>query len=124
MRYSAVTCDPDDFEKCQFTVRPAMLNRETELCIAITMYNVRVSQPAGRIGLSSRIQEDEVLFCRTLHHVGRSTLRLSMVIDPVVKGHEKHQSSMYKGEEFYMGSPRVEEGSGLYHCGWTKECTS
>ncbi|KAG0072453.1 Chitin synthase, class 1, partial [Podila epicladia] len=39
MRYSAVTCDPDLFKAENFTLRPAMWNRETELFIVVTMYN-------------------------------------------------------------------------------------
>ncbi|KAH7921889.1 glycosyltransferase family 2 protein [Leucogyrophana mollusca] len=41
MRYSAATCDPDDFEKCRFSLRQQLYEvpRETELFIAITMYN-------------------------------------------------------------------------------------
>jgi len=40
MRYSAVTCDPDQFKAENYTLRPAMWNRETELFIVVTMYNV------------------------------------------------------------------------------------
>lgn len=42
MRYSAVTCDPDSFSDCQFTLRPRLQGRETELFICMTMYNVRI----------------------------------------------------------------------------------
>lgn len=52
MRYSAVTSDPDDFAEDGFTIRPAIYDRQTEICICITMYN-----------------EDETLFTRTLHAV-------------------------------------------------------
>lgn len=41
MRYTAVTCDPNDFAAQNYTLRPKMLNRETELFIVMTMYNVR-----------------------------------------------------------------------------------
>ncbi|EPT04519.1 hypothetical protein FOMPIDRAFT_131809 [Fomitopsis schrenkii] len=51
-RYTAVTCDPDDFEKRGYFLRQNELGRTTELFIVITMYN-----------------EDEVLFCRTLYGV-------------------------------------------------------
>ncbi|KZT66387.1 glycosyltransferase family 2 protein [Daedalea quercina L-15889] len=51
-RYTAVTCDPDDFEKNGYFLRQNELGRTTELFIVITMYN-----------------EDEVLFCRTLYGV-------------------------------------------------------
>lgn len=40
MRYSAVTCDPNDFEASHYTLRPQLMHRETELFIVMTMYNV------------------------------------------------------------------------------------
>ncbi|KAI5812360.1 chitin synthase-domain-containing protein [Pyronema omphalodes] len=53
MRYTAATCDPDDFTlKNGYNLRPAMYNRHTELLIAITYYN-----------------EDKMLTSRTLHGV-------------------------------------------------------
>lgn len=39
-RYTAVTCDPDDFEKSGFFLRQNEGGRRTELLIMITMYNV------------------------------------------------------------------------------------
>ncbi|KAF7554624.1 hypothetical protein G7Z17_g2756 [Cylindrodendrum hubeiense] len=51
MRYTAATCDPNDFTlKNGYDLRARMLNRHTELLIAITYYN-----------------EDKVLLARTLH---------------------------------------------------------
>jgi chitin synthase len=41
-RYTAVTCDPDDFEKNGHFLRQNQTNRRTELFICITMYNVSV----------------------------------------------------------------------------------
>lgn len=53
MRYTAATCDPDDFTlKNGYDLRPRMYNRHTELLIAITYYN-----------------EDKLLLSRTLHGV-------------------------------------------------------
>ncbi|KAG5643749.1 hypothetical protein DXG03_009683 [Asterophora parasitica] len=52
MRYSAVTCEPDDFAASGFSLRQVEMKRTTELFIAITMYN-----------------EDEELFSRTLNGV-------------------------------------------------------
>lgn len=53
MRYTAATCDPDDFTlKNGYDLRPRMYNRHTELLIAITYYN-----------------EDKQLLSRTLHGV-------------------------------------------------------
>ena len=39
-RYTAVTCDPDDFEKKGFFLRQNESGRRTELFIVITMFNV------------------------------------------------------------------------------------
>ncbi|PSR90630.1 class 2 chitin synthase [Coniella lustricola] len=54
MRYTAVTCDPDDFVDRGYTLRQNMgrTARETELFICVTMYN-----------------EDEIGFTRTMHAV-------------------------------------------------------
>lgn len=60
MRYSAVTGDPDEFVAQRFTLRQTMANRHTELFICITMYN-----------------EDERLFCRTLHGVMKNIAHLT-----------------------------------------------
>lgn len=40
-RYTAVTCDPDEFEKKGFFLRQNEIRRRTELFIVITMFNVR-----------------------------------------------------------------------------------
>ncbi|KAF9556711.1 glycosyltransferase family 2 protein, partial [Agrocybe pediades] len=58
-RYTAVTCDPDDFEKSGFFLRQNEMGRRTELFIVITMYN-----------------EDEILFCRTMYGVMRNISHL------------------------------------------------
>lgn len=52
MRYSAATCDPNDFKDSGFTLRQVHYDppRRTELFIVMTMYN-----------------EDEVLFCKTMN---------------------------------------------------------
>lgn len=52
MRYTAATCDPDDFERAKFSLRPFLLGRQTELFIVMTMYN-----------------EDATLFLRTMNAV-------------------------------------------------------
>ncbi|KAI2630117.1 glycosyltransferase family 2 protein [Xylaria nigripes] len=51
MRYSAATCDPNDFYTENFTLRQQLFSkpRQTELFIVITMYN-----------------EDDILFARTM----------------------------------------------------------
>ncbi|KAJ2918726.1 hypothetical protein MD484_g1699, partial [Candolleomyces efflorescens] len=62
MRYSAATCDPNDFKDSGFTLRQVHYDppRKTELFIVMTMYN-----------------EDEELFCRTMHGVMRNIVHLT-----------------------------------------------
>ena len=50
LRYTAATCDPDEFMRSKYTLRPYLYGRKTELFIVMTMYN-----------------EDEVLFTRTMN---------------------------------------------------------
>ncbi|CAD6504784.1 BgTH12-00287 [Blumeria graminis f. sp. triticale] len=52
MRYTAVTCDPDDFFSRGYKLRQNVAERETELFICVTMYN-----------------ENEIDFTRTIHAV-------------------------------------------------------
>ncbi|KAJ3575497.1 hypothetical protein NP233_g1057 [Leucocoprinus birnbaumii] len=61
MRYSAATCDPNDFQKDGFTLRQLLYDppRKTELFIVMTMYN-----------------EDEELFTRTFHGVVKNLAHL------------------------------------------------
>ncbi|EWC44124.1 chitin synthase 2 [Drechslerella stenobrocha 248] len=54
-RYTAVTCDPDDFITRGYQLRQTISKRDTELFICITMYN-----------------EDEICFTRTMHGVMRN----------------------------------------------------
>ncbi|CAG8749135.1 35027_t:CDS:2, partial [Racocetra persica] len=49
MRYTAVTCDPDDFIQNKYLLRPHIYGRKTELMIVMTMYN-----------------EDDKLFIKTM----------------------------------------------------------
>ncbi|KAH9932014.1 chitin synthase [Epithele typhae] len=59
LRYTAATCDPDDFMRQKYCLRPYLLGRRTELFIVMTMYN-----------------EDEVLFCRTMNAVLKNIAHL------------------------------------------------
>ncbi|KAI8071512.1 glycosyltransferase family 2 protein [Gongronella butleri] len=61
MRYTAITSAPDDFQSSGYTLRPRLMNRDTELFIVVTMYN-----------------EDEILFCRTMHGVMKNIAHLCM----------------------------------------------
>jgi chitin synthase len=46
-RYTAVTCDPDEFEQKGFHLRQEFNGRRTELFIVITMFNVRLSSSSS-----------------------------------------------------------------------------
>ncbi|KAI0756286.1 chitin synthase [Daedaleopsis nitida] len=59
LRYTAATCDPDEFMRQKYTLRPYLMGRRTELFIVMTMYN-----------------EDEVLFCRTMNAVLKNIAHL------------------------------------------------
>ncbi|KIK70522.1 glycosyltransferase family 2 protein [Collybiopsis luxurians FD-317 M1] len=59
MRYTAATCDPDDFMKSRYSLRPYLYGRQTELFIVMTMYN-----------------EDEVLFTKTMNAVLKNVAHL------------------------------------------------
>ncbi|EKM84011.1 hypothetical protein AGABI1DRAFT_31788 [Agaricus bisporus var. burnettii JB137-S8] len=59
MRYTAATCDPDDFMASKFSLRPYLYKRHTELFIVMTMYN-----------------EDEFLFVKTMNAVIKNIAHL------------------------------------------------
>lgn len=59
MRYTAATCDPDDFMAKRYSLRPYLMGRHTELFIVMTMYN-----------------EDEVLFVKTMNAVIKNITHL------------------------------------------------
>ncbi|KAL9557866.1 hypothetical protein MBANPS3_001175 [Mucor bainieri] len=60
MRYTAITCDANEFHQKNYTLRQEIMNRETEIAICITMYN-----------------EDEVLLSRTLHGIMKNLTQLT-----------------------------------------------
>lgn len=59
MRYTAATCDPNDFFKERYTLRPTIYQRQTELFIVMTMYN-----------------EDDELFIKTMGSVMKNISHL------------------------------------------------
>ncbi|KAL7331635.1 Chitin synthase, class 2 [Mucor circinelloides] len=60
MRYTAITCDANEFHQKNYTLRQEIMNRETEIAICITMYN-----------------EDEILLSRTLHGIMKNLTQLT-----------------------------------------------
>ncbi|KII93958.1 glycosyltransferase family 2 protein [Plicaturopsis crispa FD-325 SS-3] len=59
MRYTAATCDPDQFMQSRYSLRPYLYGRKTELFIVLTMYN-----------------EDEILFAKTMNAVIKNIAHL------------------------------------------------
>lgn len=59
MRYTAATCDPDEFMRRKYSLRPYLYGRHTELFIVMTMYN-----------------EDEILFVKTMNAVIKNIAHL------------------------------------------------
>jgi chitin synthase len=59
LRYTAATCDPDDFMSSRYSLRQYLWGRQTELFIVMTMYN-----------------EDEVLFVKTMNAVIKNIAHL------------------------------------------------
>ncbi|KAF9354055.1 Chitin synthase, class 2 [Mortierella sp. AD094] len=59
MRYTAATCDPNDFCRERYTLRPTIYKRQTELFIVMTMYN-----------------EDDELFIKTMGSVMKNIAHL------------------------------------------------
>lgn len=63
MRYTAATCDPDDFTpENGWNLRVSKYNRETELLIAVTSCE-------SKFGQAEIDNEDKNLYARTLHNV-------------------------------------------------------
>ena len=68
MRYTAATCDPDDFTPQNgWNLRQAESGRETELLIAVTSCAYHASDPGDRSDEADN--EDKILYARTLHNV-------------------------------------------------------
>ena len=73
MRYTAATCDPDDFMSSRYSLRQHLNGRDTELFIVMTMYN-----------------EDEVLFVKTMNawvifHFNKCRNSLALPRNSVIK---------------------------------------
>jgi chitin synthase len=67
MRYTAATCDPDDFMRSKYSLRPYLLGRHTELFIVMTMCVIRGLKMLMLINEMNRYNEDEVLFVKTMN---------------------------------------------------------
>ncbi|KAG8931553.1 Chitin synthase, class 1 [Tulasnella sp. 418] len=108
VRYTAVTCDADDFEAERYSLRQNWSGRETELMIGITMFN-----------------EDEVLLTRTLYGVMQGISHLCSRKNSKTWGHEAWKKV---GDRllYHLFSPAESTFSGcrVHHFGWAQEYSS
>lgn len=66
-RYTAVTCDPDDFERNGHFLRQNQTSRRTELFICITMYNVSGLTWSANPNCESESVSRKTRFCSAEH---------------------------------------------------------
>ena len=71
MRYTAVTCPPDEFAKRGYNLRQQELRRQTEIFIVVTMYN-----------------EDDFLFCKSMQALMKNIAYLTSRTRSKVWGEE------------------------------------
>ena len=109
-RYTAVTCDPDDFEKNGHFLRQNQTNRRTELFVCITMYNV-----SGLTRSMSLICEAESVFrktrfCSAEHCMALcATLRTYVLVKTHTHGglrHGRRSVSSHASASLLIVSPR------------------
>ncbi|KAF4598284.1 hypothetical protein EYR38_006680 [Pleurotus pulmonarius] len=96
-RYTAVTGDPDEFEKRGFSLRQNEMGRKTELFIVITMYNVITPPSVVELMLMTSI-------------VGRRRALLS----DNARCDAEYLPSMYSQKFTNLGSRRLEKGRSVY----------
>jgi hypothetical protein len=85
---------PEDFNKRNYVLRPTISHRQTELLIVVTLYN-----------------EDETLFCRTIHGIMKNIAQLCKRKKSQTWGDdgwksESSESSRYRAKKLTFGAPR------------------
>jgi hypothetical protein len=86
-RYTAVTCDPDDFEKKGHFLRQNQMNRRTELFICITMYNVgRSMQLVVLYGEAESLRRRTRSFSAGLYTASCVISRICVVVKTLIHG--------------------------------------
>ena len=123
-RYTAVTCDPDQFEKKGFFLRQNETGRRTELFIVITMYNVRfpfLSLIVVVTNFAAIYQEDEVLFCRTLYGVMRNIAHLCTRKNSQTWGPNAWEKVRYNSSICILFNCLSFSGRCLHRCRWAKK---
>ena len=97
IRYTAATCDPDDFMRSKYSLRPFLYGRNTELFIVMTMYN-----------------EDEVLFCRTMNSCVVMPNYTRATIDAEAQRSQERRPPLQPRTIENVGPRRLEEGCRLH----------
>lgn len=90
MRYTAATCDPDEFMRRKYSLRPYLYGRHTEIFIVMTMYN-----------------EDEVLFVKTMNAYARFSVQRPSLI--LLQSHQEHCPPLQQEPFQNLGSRGLEE---------------
>jgi hypothetical protein len=90
-RYTAVTCDPDDFEKNGHFLRQNQMNRRTELFICITMYNVSGWTRLVDLNSEAESVSRKTRFCSAEHCTALcATLRTCVLVKTRTHGELRH----------------------------------
>lgn len=90
-RYTAVTCDPDDFEKNGHFLRQNQMHRRTELFVCVTMYNVSGLIWSVNLDCEAELVSRKTRFCSAEHYTALcATLRTYVVVKTHTHGGLRH----------------------------------
>ena len=115
MRYTAATCDPDDFKDERYTLRQVLFDppRRTELFICLTMYNVRTLEPFLEPCFTSALLTP----AHCMHVTGG---RPALYKDDAWCD-EQHCPSLYQRQIKDLGKGRLEKGRRVHCQRWAHE---
>ena len=109
-RYTAVTCDPDDFERNGHFLRQNQTNRRTELFVCITMYNVSGSTRSVNLNCEAEPVPRKTRFCFAEHCTALcETLRTYVLVKTHTHGglrHGRRSVSLPASASLFIVSPR------------------
>lgn len=103
MRYSAATCDPDDFMRNKFNLRPYLYGRKTELFVSHPPPTSRSMRERLTTDCHDNVQRDVGSFAQDTQ-----------------LGHQEHCASVYEKQVQDVGPRRVEKGRRLHCRRWTE----
>ena len=109
-RYTAVTCDPDDFEKNGHFLRQNQMNRRTELFICVTMYNVSGLIRSVNLNCEAESVSRKMRSCSAEHCTALcATLRTYVLVKTHTHGglrHGRRYVSSHASASLFIVSPR------------------